>query len=211
MRLILVRHGESTANARGVIQGQADYPLTARGREQARAVAAALAAEIADGDLAPVAALYTSPLARAAATAAEIGRALDLAPTPDPDLAECGAGDATGLNWKQFADRYPDWALRVEANVGGRIVDAVWPGGETTAALRARCRRAIERIVERHAKPAETVIVVSHGGAISWMLAHLLTPETNSWPTWSLPNASVSEVRIADGRAVAARIGAIAD
>ncbi|WP_284246686.1 histidine phosphatase family protein, partial [Methylobacterium haplocladii] len=36
--LILVRHGESTANAAGAFTGRLDVPLTERGREQARAV-----------------------------------------------------------------------------------------------------------------------------------------------------------------------------
>jgi broad specificity phosphatase PhoE len=207
MRLLFVRHGESAGNVLGVIQGRADYPLTPRGVEQARALAAKLAADSASGDLAPVAALYTSPLARAAATAAEIGRALAVAPTPDPDLQECDCGDATGLTWDEFADRHPAWAAKVATNVGGQIVDEVWPRGETTPAFRARCRRAVERIAGRHGGEPATVIIVSHGGAISWMLAHLLTPGVNTWPAWTLPNASVSEVRIAGGQATVVRIG----
>ena len=45
MRLLLVRHGESEANARGLLQGQAEYALTERGVEQARLVGARLARE----------------------------------------------------------------------------------------------------------------------------------------------------------------------
>ena len=209
MRLILVRHGESEGNVRGIIQGRADYPLAPRGRQQALAVAAALRAE----GLAP-AALYASPLARAAATAAEIGRALGVAPTLDPDLQECDVGDATGLTWPEFAARFPEWAARVEGNADGRSVDEVWPRGETTSTLRARCRRAVERIVERHADESadreRAVIVVSHGGAISWMLARLLDPEADTWPAWSLPNGSISEVIVARGAVTARRIGQIA-
>jgi broad specificity phosphatase PhoE len=207
LRLVFVRHGESTGNVSGVIQGRVDYPLTPRGVEQARALAARLAGEAESGDVAPVVALYTSPLVRAAATAAEIGRALACAPTPDPDLQECDCGDATGLTWDEFAARFPEWAARVAADVDGLIVDDIWPHGETTPIFRARCDRAVERIVARHCGAPATVVVVSHGGAITWMLANLLTPGANTWPTWSLPNASVSEVRIADGRATAVRIG----
>ena len=38
--LILVRHGESTGNAEGRLLGRIDSPLTGRGLEQARSLAA---------------------------------------------------------------------------------------------------------------------------------------------------------------------------
>ena len=38
MRLYLARHGESTGNAERLIFGQRDYPLTEKGRAQARAL-----------------------------------------------------------------------------------------------------------------------------------------------------------------------------
>jgi uncharacterized phosphosugar-binding protein len=90
--------------------------------------------------------------------------------------------------------------------------NVIGPGGTPELLWLERQEGYIKNVFNSYVMDSrDTLIVVSHGGAISWMLAHLLTPETNSWPTWSLPNASVSEVRIADGRAVAARIGAIAD
>jgi len=35
-KIIFIRHGETALNATGVLQGQRDVPLNARGREQAR-------------------------------------------------------------------------------------------------------------------------------------------------------------------------------
>ncbi len=67
MALLLVRHGQSEGNARGVIQGQLDMPLTDRGREQARSVAERLRRE------GGVERLVASPLARAFETAEVIG------------------------------------------------------------------------------------------------------------------------------------------
>ena len=52
MRLMLVRHGETAANAGGIYQGWLDVPLNETGERQAAAVAGALAAR---GDLGPVA------------------------------------------------------------------------------------------------------------------------------------------------------------
>ena len=65
MTLILVRHGESEGNARGVITGSLDLDLTELGREQARRVGARFAEH-------PIAAIYSSTLQRAANTGAAV-------------------------------------------------------------------------------------------------------------------------------------------
>jgi probable phosphoglycerate mutase len=57
-RLLFVRHGETSYNASGRIQGRLDIPLNARGLEQAAAVGAALAGV-------PIGELYSSSLSRA--------------------------------------------------------------------------------------------------------------------------------------------------
>lgn len=126
MRLILVRHGESTGNLARRMQGWIDPPLTPRGEEQARRVGTALAG------LAP-AALYSSPLRRALDTAVAVGRAVGLAPEPDPDLRECYLGEAEGLTWDEFAESYPEWAARLAAIDGGQEVDEIWPSGESVS------------------------------------------------------------------------------
>jgi broad specificity phosphatase PhoE len=65
--LVLLRHGESTGNAAGVLLGRTDAPLTEKGERQAAALA---------GLLGPVVRLVSSPLMRARATAAALGLAL---------------------------------------------------------------------------------------------------------------------------------------
>src|SRR3712207_9239829 len=65
--LVLIRHGQSTANATGVWQGQLDFPLSEEGRRQARLTGRALAGESFDG-------IYSSPLSRAFETAEIISR-----------------------------------------------------------------------------------------------------------------------------------------
>ena len=77
MRLYLVRHAEAAP-------GEPDdlRPLTAAGRESARALGARLAAEGVSAD-----AVLTSPLLRARETGAALGRALGCEPEPDERLA----------------------------------------------------------------------------------------------------------------------------
>jgi broad specificity phosphatase PhoE len=67
-RLFLVRHGESTWNAEHRLQGQLDPPLSAAGREQARALAPAVARLGV-----PAGRTVSSDLSRARETAALIG------------------------------------------------------------------------------------------------------------------------------------------
>ncbi|MGH9046667.1 MAG: histidine phosphatase family protein [Acidimicrobiales bacterium] len=62
--LVLVRHGESTANADGLLLGRTDAPLTEKGRRQVAALATMLG---------PVARLISSPLTRARDTASALG------------------------------------------------------------------------------------------------------------------------------------------
>ena len=62
--LVLLRHGESTANADDVFGGWLDFPLTNRGRDQA----AAAGRLIRDADIDP-SAVHTSLLTRAMDTA----------------------------------------------------------------------------------------------------------------------------------------------
>jgi len=198
-RVLFVRHGESVGNEVGQIQGWLDPPLTEKGLKQARRVAAALAGA------GPFAAIYTSPLKRAATTAAEVGRVLRVTPEPDPDLRELDCGEATGLTWVEFARRFPEWAARIEASVGWQERDDLWPGGESISHFRERCRAAVARIVARH--PADAVVVVAHGGSIGWALAHLLDRDSARWPDYRLPNASISEVLVGRGAARLVRLG----
>lgn len=65
MRFLIVRHGETDSNVAGIIQGQLDTDLNARGRRQAAQVGAALATVDIDE-------VYTSPLRRASDTARAI-------------------------------------------------------------------------------------------------------------------------------------------
>ncbi|MEW6636961.1 MAG: histidine phosphatase family protein, partial [Actinomycetota bacterium] len=67
LEIILVRHGQSTANASGVWQGQMEFPLSDEGRHQARLAGRALAEKRLD-------AIYSSPLSRAFETAEIIAR-----------------------------------------------------------------------------------------------------------------------------------------
>ena len=87
--LYFVRHGQSVANAQGVIAGQFDSPLTETGLEQARLAAEA---SVSLG----ITHIAASPLVRARQTAEAIAWRLRLVANLDHRLMERATGAATG-------------------------------------------------------------------------------------------------------------------
>ncbi len=189
MRLLLVRHGESLGNVNRTLQGR-DDPLTERGWRQARRIAAHLATRDDIGTL------YASPLARAFETSQIIGGAVGRDPQPREDLAEIDVGDAVGLTFEDWSACFPDEAARFHAEG----VDYAFPGGESARDIAARVAREMERIVAAHREDERAVVVVSHGGALAWMLAHLLEESRDAWPSYEFDNCSLTELTIADGQ-----------
>ena len=124
--MLIVRHGQSTWNADGRWQGQADPPLSALGEAQARAAADALP----DVDL-----VVASDLARARETAEIIVTARQLDGVRlDARLRERDSGDWTGYTREEIELAWPGWldAGRLPANfeqserVAARVTEAVW-------------------------------------------------------------------------------------
>ncbi len=185
MRLILVRHGESLGNVNQTLQGRED-PLTERGRRQAGAIAAHLAAR---GDLGTI---YASPLARAFETSQIIGRATGVEPQPREGLAEIDVGSAAGLSFRDWTERNPDEVERFRREGAGYR----FPGGESGRQVGARVAAELDRIVEAHRDDPRTVAIVSHGGALAWALAHLMSETTGEWPPYEFHNCSLTEVHL---------------
>ena len=92
-RVSVVTHPEATHHVEHVVGGQFDSPLTARGRQQADAIAAALRTRI---DRSSRVAVATSDLQRTRQTATAIGQSLGVDPTLDPRLREKSYGEAGG-------------------------------------------------------------------------------------------------------------------
>ncbi|CAA9431706.1 MAG: hypothetical protein AVDCRST_MAG01-01-3038 [uncultured Rubrobacteraceae bacterium] len=187
MRLLLVRHGETEGNVRRRLQGSED-PLTERGRRQAAEIAAHLSGRD------DVLALYASPYRRAFDTARAIGDALGVEPEPRAALAELDVGEAAGYRFEAWIEEFPEEAERFRLEG----VDYRWPGGESGFDLSARAEREIGRILEAHRREAGAVVVVSHGGALAWIIAHLLGEPDGEWPHsyTRLDNCSITEAEI---------------
>jgi 2,3-bisphosphoglycerate-dependent phosphoglycerate mutase len=179
--ITLVRHGESTWNVRGLIQGQNDVAeLTDTGREQARAVAKSLKSLGFDR-------LVTSDLARARETAEIIGAELVLSPTADSLLRERCFGVLEGQ---------PQEMLDSDSSgiVEGVIVDpdARPEGGESFRDVVTRAGTFVESTRD-HAQ-GERLLVVTHGGTIRALRAYVEAQPLEGLDAIAVGNCSVWEL-----------------
>ncbi len=147
--VVLIRHGETTWSASGQHTGRTDLPLTERGRRQAEALGAALAAI-------PVATTLTSPLRRATETC----RLAGLTGTVVDDLREWDYGDYEGRTTPEIREDVPGWT----------VWDGPVPGGERLDQVAARADRVIGSIEAA----GEDVAIVSHGHFLRVLAARWL-------------------------------------
>ena len=179
--LILIRHGESTGNAAGLLLGRLDAPLTDRGRAQALSLRPAVAGAVR---------IISSPLARARATAEALGTGHPI--EVDERWVEVDYGEFDGrpldavpatvwARWRSDPDYRP-------------------PGGETLAEAGTRGRAACEELFATDGAGARgpgPVVVVSHVSPIKaatcWALG------LGDEGAWRLYLATASVTRIAWG------------
>jgi probable phosphoglycerate mutase len=137
----LVRHGQTDWNAQRRLQGSTDIPLNGVGRGQARDAVAVLSGDEWD-------AVVSSPLSRAAETAALIAAGLGLSVDRHiPELTERRFGPAEGLRAGPELD-----ALRIP---GG------FRGAESEEEAASRGLAALEALAEEFR--GGRVLVVAHG------------------------------------------------
>lgn len=173
-----VRHGESTHNAEGRLQGQSNVPgLSELGQRQAQAAAEVLAAY-------PVEAIYSSPLRRALETADIISRRIGLPVQTDPRLQEIDVGLFQDQRRSDVERLYP----RELAGWLSGDPDFRLPGGESRNDLARRGCEALEAIAR---SSHEHAVVVSHGGLIVTVLKTLMGIPLSE-PPLALENGSIT-------------------
>ncbi|MFD1506094.1 histidine phosphatase family protein [Georgenia yuyongxinii] len=159
MRLILVRHGQTSSNVGGLLDTAAPgADLTELGRRQAAALPAALAEE-------PVEAVWASTLVRTQQTAAPLAAARGLDVMVRDGVREVTAGDlemrGDDASVRAYLEGIFAW------HDGG--LDSRIPGGESGAEFFGRYDDVVAEVA---ATGAATAVLVSHGAAIrAWTAA----------------------------------------
>lgn len=162
---------------------KADVHLNDLGRAQALSLAERL-------DGVPIDAIVTSPLPRAAETAAPLAERRQLVPMVDDALTEIDYGDWTGRSVE---------ALRAEGAFtrynSVRSIARV-PNGELMLEVQARTITALEAHRRRH--PEGCIAVVSHADVIRAIVAHCAGISLDLFQRLEVAPASVSLVVIAE-------------
>jgi probable phosphoglycerate mutase len=192
MELLIVRHGESVANAEGRMQGQRDYPLSATGDQQAALLGRFLAGSGLRFDAA-----YTSPLTRARATALALTTALGL-PEAElaPELSELHAGSLQGLTRAEITETFPGFMQRGLTELG----DFSEYGGESYDDVQQRIRSLMARWHARHLKDQHRVLAVAHGGTNFHLVKALVCEPVPRVMSLKFGNCTATLVRMRERR-----------
>lgn len=181
-----MRHAETSAPDR-FHGAESDVGLGERGRRQAEAVAAVLAAE-------RPSAVITSAMRRAVDTARPIAEACGLVPVVEPRLHERKMGALSGLRREEGLAAYGEAKRRWMAGE----VDYTHEGGESFAAIRDRVVPVLNDLAAAHA--GRTIVVVAHGVVIRVMLTTILEGQSPAdFERFSIDNTAINDLRF-DGR-----------
>ena len=205
--LFLVRHGENRANLTLEFSSRrVDYSLTPKGVMQAEQTGAYFAALQTSGR--PLHAIYSSPLKRAAETAAIIGARVGLPVEVREQFREVNVGDLELVppsreSWERHNQILYAWA-------DGRHAER-FPGGEDYHELRSRAMDGYRLALA--GRQEQNVLIVAHGGIFTFTL-HVLCSDLNAnWVKGRLnANCSVSEIEVeTDGDQLVGRLVRWAD
>lgn len=161
-KVILWRHGQTDYNAAGRVQGQIDIALSPVGMAQCEAAAKVLSQDC------TITKIVSSPLSRAVDTAGALSALLHIPVNTDDRLMERSFGRFEGLTRQQMEDEYPQWFQQWQTT--GECVAA---GIENSQDMAHRAATAINEAVADVASE-ETVVIVSHGSALSRGICALL-------------------------------------
>jgi probable phosphomutase (TIGR03848 family) len=183
--LLLIRHAESTGNAKHRLMGWTPgVHLTDRGEEQAERLVERLA---------PVTltAIYSSPLERCVETARPVATTRGLEVRLARELGEVDYGAWTGRSLAQLS-RTSLWRAVQVAPSSVRF-----PGGEGLSEAQLRAVDIVREIAAAHRRGA--VAIVSHADVIRLVLAHLAGVHLDLFQRFVVAPVSVTAVALGDG------------
>lgn len=153
-RLILVRHGQSVANAENRFAGHSDFDLTELGKQQAN-----LAAEYLYTREKPDV-IYSSDLLRAHNTALPFAQKYGMEIHDTEELREIYAGEWEGLELREIAERYTEDLIRWRDDFS----NARCTGGESVAEVYHRIRDTLLKLARKH--DGQCLLIATHATVV---------------------------------------------
>ena len=168
MEVLIVRHGESTADLEDRHEGRADFPLTERGCQQANLVAEWIK------DNYKIDTILSSPLKRAAKTAEYISDATETEIIYHKELMEWDNGLLAGLYRSEANEKFP-------LPKGGRKSHDEFAESESYINFRARAETFWSKFLHKYENQEDkTICIVSHGGMINMLFRSLMMLPMNN-------------------------------
>lgn len=182
MDVILIRHGQSVANQKGLLISNDTDDLTYAGHQQSQALAAHLQTTIAQADV-----LVSSPWRRALTTAEILyGSRMDQAKI-EHRITETYAGKHGTWLESNFNRAFPNFYQDLSRR---------YDGGESHKDMSLRVTDWVESVLLAEAQQPGLLVCVTHGGPISVMLQHLMgMPFEARYPSFTVPNASYTKLQ----------------
>ena len=171
MRIYTARHGQTSWNNEGRMQGHTDIPLDETGIAQAHK----LSERFKDIKISKI---YSSDLSRALETARIINKHHNVEIIVETDLREMSFGQFEGRLLSEVGDQLT--ALRGS----GKEV----PGGERSDELFARVHSCLEKII---AENDEDILIAGHGGSSKAIVCYFLGLSTEHFNSIGIGNTSV--------------------
>jgi broad specificity phosphatase PhoE len=181
MRLLIVRHGETDANCRQVLQGHLDNPLNENGKAQARMLGQRLSDEAID-------ALLCSDLRRARETAEIIAAETGSTPELCTLLRERCYGEFEGLPVADYKNALTASCLSRE--------EFVPQGGESLFDVEERVRAFLTTTLTE--RKAGTLLLVAHSGTNKALLKVLLRQPSAEWTSIEQDNACLNIIELSE-------------
>ena len=188
MKLYVIRHGQTDWNRARRLQGRSDIPLNEWGRKVAELTREGL--KDVKFDVA-----FTSPLCRAKETAKIILKGRDLPIIEEPRMIEVNFGGYEGESFDledenlQYFFSQPEYYRSVK-------------GSETMQSIMDRVGAFYEDLVRNPAYQDSTVLISTHGAALSALLCHIKGwPVCDFWKGGLHKNCGLSIVEVRDGNA----------
>ncbi len=175
-----IRHGESAANAAGIVQGRLEYPLSERGARHAASAGSWLRPY-------RIEAVLTSPLERSRRTA-EIAAETGGMPAPVSEelLIELDTGPFAGLTFKEIAQRMPEQFRRFSELSWDGVA-----GAESSELLVGRALRYWEKLIELAESGTRRILTVTHSGFLQWLLKVSVGVPTGWMPLFHVSNCGI--------------------
>ncbi|WP_331234835.1 histidine phosphatase family protein [Natronorarus salvus] len=176
-RLLLIRHGQTAHNRKGITQGHANIPLEEKGIKQAKALRNRLENESIDQ-------IYASDLDRASQTATIVAEPHDLTVNTATELRERSFGIYEGRSKNdliEVAEAADEPYSTFRPCEGENVDDAV-----------TRSLPKIEKILQ--SSIGETILIVAHGSLNRAIISSMLCGDCSLADRFSQENTAINEI-----------------